>query len=313
MARRLRIQYPGALYHIYNRGNYRRDVFENVGAAQAFEAALGETCDLHEWRIHSYVIMRNHFHLALETPQPNLATGMHWLQSTFATRFNRLRKENGHLFQGRYQSPLVEDFATLFRVINYIHLNPVQACLVSPQGVATFRWSSLSRFVRGSAPPWLRAEKLLAQLQLDNNSHGWSRYAMFLAELAVNSETQAKMESEFMARGWAIGTSGWKRAVAKEHARLALEPGLEGSRLREISELRWREALDGALREAAKTSSDLEQEPRGARWKVEVATQLRRNVGAPYSWLAKALHMGSSAAVRAQVFRHRNKIERRTA
>jgi putative transposase len=127
MARKLRIQYPGAMYHVINRGNYRRDVFESVGAARAFEAALLEACELFGWLLHAHAVMRNHFHLALETPEPNLVEGMHWLQSSFATRFNRFRGENGHLFQGRYKSLLVEDGAALGRVADYIHLNPVRA------------------------------------------------------------------------------------------------------------------------------------------------------------------------------------------
>jgi putative transposase len=70
--------------------------------------------------------MRNHFRLVMETPEPNLVDGMHWLQSTFATRFNRLRGESGHLFQGRHQSLPIENSAALVRVVDYIHLNPVR-------------------------------------------------------------------------------------------------------------------------------------------------------------------------------------------
>ena len=75
MARRLRIQYEGALYHVINRGNYRRDIFETVGAAQAFLAVLDEATSRYGWRLHAYVLMRNHYHLALETPQTNLGSG----------------------------------------------------------------------------------------------------------------------------------------------------------------------------------------------------------------------------------------------
>jgi REP element-mobilizing transposase RayT len=116
MARKLRFEFEGALYHVINRGNYRRDLFETPATAKAFEATLDEACELHGWKLHAYVVMRNHYHLALETPQPNLVAGMHWLQSTFATRFNRFRSERGHLFQGRYQSLLIEDWTALARV-----------------------------------------------------------------------------------------------------------------------------------------------------------------------------------------------------
>jgi REP element-mobilizing transposase RayT len=105
MARKLRQEYPGACYHVINRGNYRTDIFQTEGARAAFETCLFEACEKSGWALHAYVIMRNHYHLALETPQANLVTGMQWLQATYANRFNRLRGERGHLFQGRYMLP----------------------------------------------------------------------------------------------------------------------------------------------------------------------------------------------------------------
>ena len=85
MARRLRIEYPGAMHHVINRGNYRRDLFENVGAAEAFLRTLHEAAGKFGWKLHAYVLMRNHFHLAVETPEPTLGEGMHWLQSSRPT------------------------------------------------------------------------------------------------------------------------------------------------------------------------------------------------------------------------------------
>src|SRR5690242_1381803 len=109
MPRKLRLEFPGALYHVINRGNYRAHVFGTEGARRAFECCLFEACQKSKWVLHAYVIMGNHFHLALETPEGNLAAGMQWLQSTYATRFNRLRDERGHLFQGRYKALVVEE------------------------------------------------------------------------------------------------------------------------------------------------------------------------------------------------------------
>ena len=84
MARKLRLEFPGAIYHVYSRGNYRGFVFESAGARRAFEMCLFQACLRYEWVLHAYVVMGNHFHLALATPRGNLAVGMHWLQSTFA-------------------------------------------------------------------------------------------------------------------------------------------------------------------------------------------------------------------------------------
>ena len=200
VARRLRIQYPGAIYHVINRGNYRLDVFGSVGAAKAFEEVLDEASGMFSWVVHAYVVMRNHFHLAVETFEPNLVDGMHWLQSTYATRFNRFRTESGHLFQGRYQSLLVEDSAALVRVVDYIHLNPVRAKIVAVENVGSFRWSSLRRFLSQAAPGWLNACRWMGHLGLQSDQDGWREYVRRLAEVAVTSDPTR--EEEELCRGW---------------------------------------------------------------------------------------------------------------
>ena len=129
MARKLRLEYPGAIYHVINRGNYRRDIFETTGAAHSFVTALSEAVARYGWELHAYVLMRNHFHLVIVTPEPNLTVGMHWLLTTVSTRFNRFRSERGHLFQGRYHASLIQDRQVMAHVIDYVHLNPVRARL----------------------------------------------------------------------------------------------------------------------------------------------------------------------------------------
>jgi len=91
MSRKLRLEFPGATYHVINRGNYRQNVFEAKGAAEAFERTLGETCERFGWVIHAYVIMRNHFHLAVETPQPNLSEGVGEVAGRFVGAQNRVK------------------------------------------------------------------------------------------------------------------------------------------------------------------------------------------------------------------------------
>ena len=95
MARKLRLEFPGACYHVINRGNYRADIFRTEGTRNAFESCLFEGCAKSDWLLHAYVLMSNHYHLALETPRGNLVIGMQWLQATFANRFNRFRGERG--------------------------------------------------------------------------------------------------------------------------------------------------------------------------------------------------------------------------
>jgi len=93
MARKLRVEYAGACYHVLNRGNYRKDLFADESAAESFQACLFEAAQRFGWRVHAFVIMRNHFHLAVETPEPNLSEGMRWLQARWAARFNRYRSQ----------------------------------------------------------------------------------------------------------------------------------------------------------------------------------------------------------------------------
>lgn len=142
MARKLRLEYPGAIYHVINRGNYRTWIFREPKTRTAFQACLFEACERCQWLLHAFVIMGNHFHLAIETPLGNLVAGMHWLQTTFATRFNRMRHKHGHLFQGRYKSLFVEEGGALGLLCDYIHLNPVRASITSVPSLANYAHSS---------------------------------------------------------------------------------------------------------------------------------------------------------------------------
>jgi len=305
MARKLRIQFEGALYHVINRGNYRRDVFATVGAAQAFENTLFEAGGHHGWILHAHVVMRNHFHLAVETPRANLVEGMHWLQSTFATRFNRLRQERGHLFQGRYQALLIEDAAALVRVVDYIHLNPARARIVTPEQLRGFRWSSLRRLGRADRPQGLSARTWLAQLGWEDGPAGWEAYAARLAALAADEAEQKRLGLEQLSQGWAIGTEGWRRAIARDHAHLALEPGMAAAELRGFKEAHWRQVLTDELAMRGKTPAAAASEGFKVPWKIAIAAKLRQ-IGAAYAWIASELHMGEAASVRGYVNRQIN-------
>ena len=306
MARKLRIQFEGAVYHVINRGNYRHDVFSTAGAALSFEVALSEVSEEFGWRLHAYVIMRNHFHLAVETPHANLVQGMHWLTGTYANRFNRFRSEHGHLFQGRYQALLVEDSAALVRVVDYIHLNPVRAKLIDSVQLHLFRWSSLRRFPTLRRPPWLFAN-WLSQLGLDDSVVGWAGYRAHLVRLSADVAEQDQQLFGEMSSGWAIGSSGWRRAMAKDYALMAISAGLAGDALREINAARFAGALVIILKELGKNADDIRCDSKGAAWKVTAASSLRTRVNAPHAWIAEALNMGSAASLRSSLHRHRLK------
>jgi len=108
MARPLRVEYPGATYHVMARGNQGRAIFADDRDRQRWVETLGEACEKTGWRLDAYVLMGNHYHLLLETPEGNLVAGMKWLQGTYTQRFNRRHQVSGHLFQGRYKAVPVE-------------------------------------------------------------------------------------------------------------------------------------------------------------------------------------------------------------
>ncbi len=160
MARKLRIQYPGAMYHVMNRGDRREAIFEDDQDRQRFLSTLGEACEKTGWQVHAFCLMSNHFHLVVETPQPNLVVGMKWLLGTYTSRHNRRHQEFGHLFSGRYKALPVDGSGNgyLKSAGDYVHLNPARARLIAPeQPLSSFAWSSfLLYLVPARRPIWLR-------------------------------------------------------------------------------------------------------------------------------------------------------------
>lgn len=305
MARKLRIQYPGALYHVVNRGNYRMALYDSAGAAKAFMAVVKEAVGMYGWKLYAYALMWNHFHLVIETPEPNLTEGMHWLQSTFGTRFNRYRSERGHLFQGRYHSGLIEDVRMLGHVVDYVHLNPVRAKVVPPDQADRYRWSSLGIFVRGERFKGLTAAEWLAQCGCEDTEEGWRRYRSHLVELANNLELQKELGWSKFSRGWALGSEAWKKSLAADHAHHALNPGLEKGMIRELRDAQWELALSGLLKKEGKTLEEAQAAAKGERWKIQLAERMRSSHGAAHAWLSEKLCLGTPGSARNLISRSR--------
>jgi len=224
-------------------------------------------------------------------------------------RFNRFRKERGHLFQGRYDAILLEDDTILTRVVHYIHLNPVRAHIVEPAACATFRWSSLRHLRQRTRPPWLSADALLGARAFQDSSAGWKEYEQFLAALGTDPHAQERLGFGRLSRGWAIGTHAWKRQLAREHSHTALPAGLDRDERQDMQAAIWSEYLSRSLMTHGRTLAEAATSAENVTWKVAVAAELR-DLGVPYRWSSHRLHMSRPRIVGSLVFRLR---ERRMA
>jgi REP element-mobilizing transposase RayT len=299
MARKLRLEFPGACYHVINRGNYRADIFRTEGAKAAFEACLFEACAKSGWRLHAYVLMSNHYHLALETPEGNLVAGMQWLQATFANRFNQLRGERGHLFQGRYKSLLVEEGAPLGQVCHYIHLNPVRAGIVDIEKLHDYRYSSYWYLTRSKQRPgFLQIDTALREAgELADTKAGWAGYAQYLAWQASEGPAGRNKAYVTMSKGWALGGQSFKRTLLRDHTVAATTRAWESVGAKEIREAQWRELLERGLRHLGKRSEDIEGDRKSAPWKVALAAWLKQRCQVSNRWLCEQLCMGTPVGV----------------
>lgn len=209
MARKTRVEEAVGLYHVLNRGNYRRWIFEEEGAKDAFEATLFEACERAKWVLHGYCVMGNHFHLALETPEGNLSEGMRWLQSVYANRFNRYRREGGHLFQGRYKSLIVENRERLAWLCHYVHLNPVRAKICGVKELGAYRWSSYRYLHQSKDRPQVLNPVVCLEGAggLGDTPAGHRKYAEYLAWLSADEAAQRELAFTQMAvAGRSAGT-----------------------------------------------------------------------------------------------------------
>lgn len=180
MARPLRIEFAGAVYHVTSRGDGREDVFFRDGDRQVWLSVLGQVCERFGWVIHAYCQMTNHYHLLIETRDANLSGGMRQLNGVYTQRINRVHNRVGHVFQGRYKAILVEKEAYLLELSRYIVLNPVRARMV--RTARDWPWSSY-RAMAGviPAPQWLETDGILAALA-GRKGEAQTAYAQFIAE-----------------------------------------------------------------------------------------------------------------------------------
>src|SRR3989475_4161733 len=168
MARKLRVEYPGAIYHVMNGGDRREPIFQDDADRRTFLETLAQASAKTNWQVHAWCLMGNHFHLVVETPQANLVAGMKWFLGTYTSRFNRRHKLFGHLFSGRYKALIVDGSGSgyLRTACDYVHLNPVRAKLLkAEEPLQAYDWSSYGAYLKRASerPEWLRVDRVLGE------------------------------------------------------------------------------------------------------------------------------------------------------
>jgi len=293
MPRKNRIETADGLYHIINRGNYRSFIFETDGAKEAFETVLWEACERFRWDLLAYVLMSNHFHLCIGTPSGNLSAGMQWLQGTFAKRFNRFRKESGHLFQGRFKSLIVEPGRHLVELVNYIHLNPARSDLCPIEALGRYRWSSLFHFPkRRHRPLFLDASWMDYDDLLMDNGPGWRRYLEILRLRVLDDPEEMEALERRLCRGWCIADKAFKKIIAKEMFGREEAIRLERDELDEFNQVCWETALAACMARLGYDVEDVANCRFSEGWKLAIASKLKRETSVTNAWLALRLSMG---------------------
>ncbi len=162
MARPLRIEYPGAVYHVTSRGNRKKPIFKDDQDRENFLNTLQHVNKRYNWICHAYCLMTNHYHLLIETPEGNLSLGMRQLNGVYTQLFNRRNGKIGHLFQGRYKAILIQKDSHLLEVCRYVVLNPVRATLMEKPD--EWKWSSYLATAGKTEPhPSLTTDWVLGQ------------------------------------------------------------------------------------------------------------------------------------------------------
>ena len=311
MARPLRYEAAGAVYHVMARGDGGKNVFEDDRDRVAWFSLMERAGERFGWRVHAWVLMGNYFHVLLETPEPNLVVGMKWLLGVYSQAWNRRRERRGHVFQGRYKAVIVngeERDGCYFRIVaDYIHLNPVRAGWVggaTGKRLRGWRWSSFGAYAGGRIPAWMETGKVLAAFRLSQDSAGGKAYAGYLEARAKDRKgTLTDASSECLRRGWCLGEKGFAEKVLAALAASTRPKRKTGSVAGEAAR-----AHDAAEAEritvAALAALNLPAEPSAlagkGKWvweKAVVAALIRKRTGIANRWVAARLGMGHECNV----------------
>jgi REP element-mobilizing transposase RayT len=303
------------------RGNQGQPIFKDDQDRRRLIETMAEACEKTGWRVYAYVLMSNHYHLLLRTPEPNLVDGMKWLQGTYTQRYNNRHELCGHLFQGRYKALIMDqqDPNYVQFVSTYIHLNPVRAGLVGEgrNGLRQYRWSSYPLYLTQRCPEWLSRAEVLASLGLDEQKRrGYEAYMEGRVLEWRNPKGREDLEEQWKAlrRGWYLGNQSflerlesWLEKAVAGHRRESHSGGA-----RETHDERAAERLLGrSLKALGLTEADLRELRFGSPEKVALAWWLRKHTTVSLRWVADRMNMGHYTRVTKAVSRMGHKPGKR--
>ena len=324
MPRSVRVEFEGAIYHVMSRGDRGERIFLNDRDRICFLETLGEACQRSGAVIYSYVLMVNHYHLLLGTPEGNLVKAMQWLQGTYAARFNAKHRMRGHLFQGRYKAIAVDsDVPDYGRVVSdYIHLNPARAGLLDGEKpeLIEYRWSSFPGICKGrEIPAWLDGESVLWWHHWKiGRSRDRGEYASYLQRRAMeclDEKARKWQEEEWipLRRGWFLGSEEFRVRLEK------LVSGVVGKRKRKSYKgeaLKTHDEGDAQrLLARALECLGLDLEAVEAKRKNDVRKQalawlVKTNTVVDDEWVCQTLGMGDRSNISRAVGRFRRRKEK---
>jgi len=196
MARPLRLEYPGGVYHVTSRGNARQRIYGSDTDRQGFLAILASVVNRSHWLCHAYCLMDNHYHLLIETPAANLSRGMRQLNGIYTQWFNRTHHRVGHLFQGRYKAIVVDKESHLLELCRYVVLNPVRAKMV--RGAGQWPWSSYRATAGKREPPdYLTVDWVLGQFS-EKKREAQEHYQVFVAEGMASESPWSALKGQIL-------------------------------------------------------------------------------------------------------------------
>ena len=291
-----------------SRGNNGQKIFLADKGRRLFLSTLGEACEQMGWIIHSYVLMSNHYHLLMETPEPNLSVGMRWFQGAYTQRFNAMFQRKGHLYQGRYKAVPVQTDPRdggleYFRAVStYIHLNPFRAKLAGEgfeEPLDSYLWSSYPAYIpkEKQGPHWLETSKTYRSFGLDpqNENTPRSYEHHLLRKMKFEGDPDAGRRGEFEelnAKKWYVGSEAFLKRLSEQLSQAEKGDNYRGEQRQEHTQEAAKRSLEQCLNVLDLTEEELKNlkpvDPR----KQLIAWKLKTTTSVTGVWICKQIDMG---------------------